>query len=420
LYALVDCNNFYVSCERAFDPSLRCRPVIVLSNNDGCAISRSDEAKALGIAMGAIPHLIGETIRLHDVKIFSANYTLYGDMSDRVMQVLSNFVSRMEIYSIDEAFLDVSNLVGKDLYGLGLEIKNSVFKNLGIPVCVGIAPTKALAKMANRYAKKNKKDIGVHYAGDDQAIGEMLACTDVGNVWGIGRQHALMLNTNKIFTAESFAKASRDFVRLHMSVVGLRLQSELNGVACLQWEPDVVVKKNICTGRSFGAFTSDFLLLKEAVSNFAANCALKLRQQRSLAKSVNVFINTNPHRLQDLQYYGKLTIQMDIATAATPAIIKYALKALSIIYKPGFNYIKCGVEVSDFVSEDEVQLNLFLNPPTLKESAIVKAMDKVNEALGKGTVRLAVQGFDKKYAARAAYLSDKYTTDLKNIIRIGN
>ena len=418
MYALVDCNNFYVSCERAFDPSLHSKPVIVLSNNDGCAISRSDEAKALGIAMGAIPHLMGNTMQVHNVKMFSANYTLYGDMSDRVMQALAGFSPRIEVYSIDEAFLDLFNLPKQNLYNLGVTIRNTIFKNLGIPVCVGIAPTKALAKMANRYAKKNNKSIGVHYAGDAATIDVMLGSTDVCDVWGIGRQHTLMLNRNNIFTAKAFAKAPQDFVRLHMSVVGLRLQNELNGMACIQWEPEAVAKKNICTGRSFGSFTSDFLLLKEAVSNFAANCALKLREQHSLATVVKVFINTNPHRLQDKQYYRTITLQLDVAAAATPVIIKYALKALTIIYKPGFNYIKCGVEVGGIISESEVQLNLFTNPASQKDGAASAAMDKVNAMLGKGTVRLAVQGFNKNYAARAAYLSHKYTTDLKNIIRV--
>ena len=221
MYALVDCNNFYVSCERVFNPALNGKPVIVLSNNDGCAISRSDEAKALGIEMGAIPHMIPELIEKNNVLLFSSNYTLYGDMSNRVMKTLAGFVPRMELYSIDEAFLDMADLPFVDLLQLGMTIKKTVQKNTGIPVCVGIAPTKALAKMANRYAKKKNKAVGVHWAANDYLVNEMLEYTAVGDVWGIGSQYAIMLIRHGIKTAKQFTEASEDFVLSKMSVVGL-------------------------------------------------------------------------------------------------------------------------------------------------------------------------------------------------------
>ena len=420
MYALVDCNNFYVSCERVFNPSLNGKPVIVLSNNDGCAISRSDEAKALGIEMGAVPHLMNEKIAQHGVKMFSSNYTLYGDMSDRVMKTLASFVPRIEIYSIDEAFLDMGNMPFTDLLQLGLKIRTTILKNTGLPVCVGIAPTKALAKMANRYAKKKNKEVGVHWAANQYLINEMLEYTEVGDVWGIGRQYALMLNRNGIKTAMQFTQAPEDFVRSTMSVVGLRLHNELKGIPSIAWEFELPAKKNICTGRSFGSMITDKQLIKEAMSNYAATCALKLRNQQSAAQEVKVFVHTNPHRLQDQQYFRSVVIRFETATNSTTDIIKYALKGFEIIFKEGIKYMKCGVELRGFVPEESVQLNLFSGTDNTKNKKALMALDKVNKAMGKDLVRFGIQGFQKSFKARAALLSPCYTTNIHHIIRIKN
>ena len=420
MYALVDCNNFYVSCERVFNPSLNGKPVIVLSNNDGCAISRSDEAKALGIEMGAVPHLMKEKIAQHGVKMFSSNYTLYGDMSDRVMKTLASFVPRIEIYSIDEAFLDMGNMPFTDLLQLGLKIRTTILKNTGLPVCVGIAPTKALAKMANRYAKKKNKEVGVHWAANRYLINEMLEYTEVGDVWGIGRQYALMLNRNGIKTAMQFTQVPEDFVRSTMSVVGLRLHNELKGIPSIAWEFELPAKKNICTGRSFGSMITDKQLIKEAMSNYAATCALKLRNQQSAAQELKVFVHTNPHRLQDQQYFRSVVIRFETATNSTPDIIKYALKGFEIIFKEGIKYMKCGVELRGFVPEESVQLNLFSGADNTKNKKALMALDKVNKAMGKDLVRFGIQGFQKSFKARAALLSPCYTTNIHHIIRIKN
>ena len=420
MYALVDCNNFYVSCERVFNPSLNGKPVIVLSNNDGCAISRSDEAKALGIEMGAVPHLMNEKIAQHGVKMFSSNYTLYGDMSDRVMKTLASFVPRIEIYSIDEAFLDMGNMPFTDLLQLGLKIRTTILKNTGLPVCVGIAPTKALAKMANRYAKKKNKEVGVHWAANQYLINEMLEYTEVGDVWGIGRQYALMLNRNGIKTAMQFTQAPEDFVRSTMSVVGLRLHNELKGIPSIAWEFELPAKKNICTGRSFGSMITDKQLIKEAMSNYAATCALKLRNQQSAAQELKVFVHTNPHRLQDQQYFRSVVIRFETATNSTTDIIKYALKGFEIIFKEGIKYMKCGVELRGFVPEESVQLNLFSGTDNTKNKKALMALDKVNKAMGKDLVRFGIQGFQKSFKARAALLSPCYTTNIHHIIRIKN
>ena len=419
MYALVDCNNFYVSCERVFNPGLRDKPVIVLSNNDGCAISRSEEAKALGVEMGAVPHLMPPELR-RQVQMFSSNYTLYGDMSDRVMSTLATFVPQMEIYSIDEAFLDMNELKYQDLQKLGITIRRTVLKNIGIPVCVGIAPTKALAKMANRFAKKQRKLLGVHSACTEQQVHEMLDWCPVNDVWGIGRQYAAMLQKNGIRTALQFAQAPDDFVRAKMSVVGLRLQKELNGIPCIEWEFEPPAKKGICTGRSFGKLLTEKKDIAEALSNYAAVCAHKLRQQHSVAKVLRVFINTNPHRADDPQYFRSIALQFAVPSADTPVVIKYALKALDMIFKEGHKFMKCGVELVNLVPNDQVQMSLFAPAGDPRRKKAVATMDKLNNQLGKDLVRFGIQGFERSYKARAAHLSPCYTTRLDDIIKTKN
>ncbi|MEO6546572.1 MAG: Y-family DNA polymerase, partial [Ferruginibacter sp.] len=309
MYALIDCNNFYCSVERVFNPKLEGRPIVVLSNNDGCVISRSEEAKAAGIVMGTPAHMAMAIFKEHKVAVFSSNYTLYGDMSDRVMKTMAGFVPRMEIYSIDEAFLDMHDLPYTDLLQLGVNIRKTVNKNTGIPVTVGIAPTKTLAKMANRYAKKKHKETGVYWAANKALTDEMLEFIEVGDIWGIGHQYALLLKRHGYKTAAAFTQAPDDWVRDKMSVVGLRLLNELRGIPAIKWEFEVPTKKNICTSRSFGKLSTDITLIQEAVSNYAATCAEKLRRQKSCCKEINIFINTNPHKTEEKQYARSITIQ---------------------------------------------------------------------------------------------------------------
>lgn len=418
MYALVDCNNFYASCERLFNPKLNNRPIVVLSNNDGCAIARSDEAKAIGIVMGAPAYELRDVIKKYNVAVFSSNYTLYGDMSDRVMKTLSSFVPGMEIYSIDEAFLDMHSLIDTDLYKLGVKIKRTIRKNIGIPVSVGIAPTKALAKMANRYAKKTNKEVGVHWAANDVLVKEMLAYTAIGDVWGIGHQYSLFLQKNDFKTALDFINAPEEWVRKEMTVVGQRLYNELKGIPSIQWEFEPKAKKNICNSRSFGSLLSDKNEIKEALCNYAANCALKLRQQKSSCRKVRVFLHTNQHRVNDRQYNGAITIDLATASNDSGEIIKYAVKALEIIFKPAHKYLKCGVEVLDLVPEGAVQSNLFDTQDKSSKKALMETMDKVNKSLGKEVVRLAVQGFEKRYRLRAEHLSPCYTTNIDHILKV--
>lgn len=417
MYALVDCNNFYVSCERLFNPKLIGKPVIVLSNNDGCAIARSDEAKALGIVMGTPAFMIKDLIETNQVKVFSSNYTLYGDISDRVMKTLGSFVPRLEMYSIDEAFLDMHDMPYTNLLQLGMTIKKTVMQNIGIPVTVGIAPTKTLAKMSNRYAKKRHKEVGVYWAANKEMVTELLHNTGIENVWGIGHRYATFLQTNGIKNALDLVQAPEEWIRKKMTVQGQRLLNELKGNACFAWEFDPPAKKNICTSRSFGKLQTDINEIREALCNYAATCALKLRKQKSCCKKLQVFIQTNPHKTEDRQYFRAINIQLESATNNTSEIIKYANKGLDIIFKMGYNYLKCGIIVMDLVPEQHIQASLF-SVAKPKAKNIMEAMDKVNNALGKETVRMAIQGFEKRYRLKAEFLSPCYTTNINQLLKV--
>lgn len=418
MYALVDCNNFYVSCERLFNPALKNKPVIVLSNNDGCAIARSEEAKALGIDMGTPAFMLQDKIERREVVVFSSNYTLYGDMSDRVMKTLSLFCSRMEIYSIDEAFLDLHNMPYHDLLALGMRMRNTVMRDTGIPVSIGIAPTKTLAKMANRYAKKKFRNLGIFWAANKNLLEQMMAETSVDDICGIGHAHSLLLKKNGFATALDFTTANDQWVQLKMSVVGLRLLHELRGIPAIAWEFEPPAKKNITHSRSFGHLLRNKKDIAEALCNYAANCALKLREQRSHCKQVSVFIQTNPHRTERPQYMRSISIELETASSDTVVLIRYVSKALDLIFKEGFEYMKAGVTVSDLVPEHVSQTVLFDQADHSKNKRVMQTMDLVNKHIGKDMVRMAVQGFSRKYRLRAEHLSKKYTTDIHQILKV--
>ena len=421
MYALVDCNNFYASCERLFRPQLKNKPVVVLSNNDGCVIARSEEAKALGIAMCTPAFMSEPLFKKHGVQVFSSNYTLYGDISDRVMKTLSTFVPKMEVYSIDESFLDMSELNYTNLLTLAVNIRKTIMQNIGIPVSVGIAPTKTLAKMANRYAKKKFHEIGVFYAANDDLVCEMLQHTQVEDIWGIGQQYALLLRKHGVSTAYDVIGLPEDWIRNTMSVVGLRLLNELKGIPSVEWEYEQKAKKNICTSRSFGNLTNDYSIVKEAISNYAAACALKLRNQNSVCTAVQVFISTNPHKTEQRQYRHSITIQCETATNLTKEIIGYALRGLDIIFRHNeYLFMKCGVMVLNVIPESTVQMNMFDNESRKKDKLLSGVVDFVNRYMGKDTVRMAVQRFERRYKLKAEHLSKKYTTDINEILTIKN
>jgi DNA polymerase V len=415
MIVLIDCNNFYVSCERVFDPSLQHKPVIVLSNNDGCAIARSDEAKALGIKMGAPAFLMQDLIRKHDVKVFSSNYALYGDMSAKVMEVIRSFIPDTEVYSIDEIFADLSSLTYVNLLKLGTALREAVMNRTGIPVTIGIAQTKTLAKMANRYAKKapglrlQAAGPGIFVAEENFQVVEMLANTKVEDIWGIGPQHAIRLQQNGFTTAADFIKAPEDWVRSEMSVVGLRTLYELKGFSCIKWEPLPAKKKNICTSRQFGKLITGKKEVRQAIATFASSCAQKLRKEGSCARKIHVFLQTNVHRKQDEQYFHSVTLDIPAPTNSTVELLKYAMQAMDLLYKPGYYYQKTGVIVMDLVPETCVQMALFENTNRKKEKKVMKTLDELQENFG-DVVRFATQEFNKKWNLRRNHLSKSYTT----------
>ena len=421
MIALIDCNNFYVSCERAFNPKLKNKPVIVLSNNDGCAIARSEEAKALGIKMGTAAFMIKDLIEKNNVQVYSSNYTLYGDMSARVMQVIKVFVPATEVYSIDEIFADLSTLKYTNLTELAKDMREMVLRCTGIPVSVGIAKTKTLAKMANRYAKKTRPDEGIFCADEDWKIKDLLSFTKVADIWGIGGQYDKLLNKRGFHTAADFINAPEDWVRKEMAVVGLRTQKELKGIICIKWEEESKPKKNICTSRSFGKLITSKREVQQAIATFTSSCAQKLRKQNSCATKIHVFIQTNVHRKQDKQYFHSITLDLSVATNSTPELLKYAMTALNLIYLPGYNYAKTGVIVLDLVPATQIQLGLFDAQDREKDEKAMKAMDNINKTFGKDVVRMATQEFNKKWKLRQEHLSQCYTTrfDQLMIVKAG-
>jgi DNA polymerase V len=418
MIALVDVNNFYASCERMFDPSLNGRPVVVLSNNDGCAIARSDEAKALGIEMGTPAFMIRELLPDKNVAVFSSNYTLYGSMSERVISILKSFVPKVEVYSIDEAFLDLSNFQYTDLFELAVSIREKIMAHTGLPISIGIAPTKTLAKMANRFAKKRKKNIGVHVAATKERIDEILTETEVGDIWGIGGQYKKLLENHNFKTANDLIAAPEEWIRKNMSVAGQRLLFELKGIKAVEWEDNPPAKKNICTARSFGILLTDLKDISQAIASHAASCARKLRKDKTCCTRLHVFLQTNPYRSDDKQYMAGITIRLPVASNSSNEIIKYAGKALRLIFRPGYNYLKAGVMALNIVPQEQIQLGLFDKRDRAKDHRLMKALDKSNSAFGKDIVRYGTHDYGTKWKLRAEKLSPCYTTRIDHLMKV--
>jgi len=417
MFALIDCNNFYASCERVFNPSLNGKPVVVLSNNDGCVIARSNEAKDLGIPMGAPAFKFKELMESGKVHVFSSNFALYGDMSNRVMSILGTFCPNMEIYSIDEAFLDFNGFELHDLEAIGVEMRKRVLQWTGIPVSVGFAPTKALAKVANRIAKKfTARTGGVYKIETEEQRIKALKWLKIEDVWGIGRRHARRLQEMNVLTAYQFTQLSDRWVRDMMTVVGLRLKHDLEGKPTLQLE-DVKDKKNIATTRTFDHNYSDLALIKERVASFAVSCAEKLRRQHSCCNSIMVFIHTNGFREDQPQYSKNIVIKLPFATNSSIELVKFAVMGLERIFVKGYGYKKAGVIVSDFTPEDNQQLNLFDNR-NVKHIAVMKAVDKINQSFGQQKIRLAAQDMGRVWKMNQERLSPRYTTNLNEIITV--
>ncbi len=418
LFGLADCNNFYCSCERVFHPDLRDKPVIVLSNNDGCVVARSEESKKLGIKMGVPFYQIRDLVEKNHVAVFSSNYNLYGDMSKRVMSLLSSFFPKINIYSIDEAFIDLSEMEDIDyLLEISHKAVKSIYKGVGIPISLGIAPTKTLAKMASVFAKKHKGYNGVCIIDTDEKREKALKLFPVGDVWGIGRKHSKRLEYNGIKTAWDFTQKSEGWVRREMSITGLRTWKELRGVSCIEDE-DALYKKSICTSRSFPNHGLNRVEdVEEAVANFAAQCSKKLREQHTVCQSIIVFAYTSRFRDEMPRNYIHEIINLDVPTNDIQEIVSKSVQALKRNWNTGtYYYKKAGVVVCNISSDNVVQGSLFDTVDREKQSALSKIVDEINLRNGRDTVRVAVQGYNNNWHIKNEYISKQYTTNIKDIL----
>jgi DNA polymerase V len=417
VFALVDCNNFYASCEKLFDPKLAGKPVVVLSNNDGCVVARSAEVKALGIPMGVPWFKIQKEAKQYGIVAFSSNYALYADMSNRVVEVLGQFSPNLEVYSIDESFLDLSGF-NRDLVEYGQEIRQRIQQWLGLAVCVGIAPSKTLAKLANHCAKKSLAGSGGvcdFTTMTESQLTKLFAGIDVGEVWGVGRKIEARLADMGITTVLQLREADPDFIRTRFSVVLARTVRELRGVSCLDLEEVLPDKQQIMCSRSFGQYVYDLDELEEAVASYVARAAEKLRKQASLAGALMVFIRTNPFNPKEPQYQRSMTIPLPGATADTRVLVNWALKVLRRIYRLGFAYQKAGVMLSELRPKAMAQASLFVDPETDRGQLLMATLDVINQRWGRGTLRSAAEGMEKPWQMKQQRLSPSYTTDWEGL-----
>ena len=407
-FALVDCNNFYASCERVFNPRLVARPIVILSNNDGCVIARSEEAKQLGIPMGAPAHEHRATFERNGVVVMSSNYSLYGDMSARVMETLRPDVPAMEVYSIDEAFLQLEEWHDADF---ARQLRSRVRQWTGIPVSIGIGATKTLAKIANRIAKKTPELGGVLDLGMVRDVDELLARIPCGDIWGIGRQLALRLAAGGIHTACDLKHAETPWVRKTLGVVGERILRELQGVSCLGLEEVPAPKKGIASAKSFGRPVESLEELEEALSTYAARVGEKLRSARLLASQLHVFVTTNPFSHHKSQYQAGAQTRLVRPSNHTPDLIAAALDLLRGIYRSGHQYKKTGIFVTDLIAEQDRQPDFFEDTTSDERHRKIDAVvDELNRKLGRNAIRYGSMGLDPRWAMRQENRSRKFTT----------
>lgn len=418
MIALVDCNSFYASCEKVFQPKLKNKPVVVLSNNDGCVIARSNEAKACAIPMGAPFFQIKELVKKHDVQVFSSNYTLYGDMSSRVMKTLATFTPELEIYSIDEAFMNLAGFESHDLHKLGQEIKKTVFQHTGIPVSVGIAPTKVLAKVANHTAKKNPERQGVVCLKTQADIDSILENFPVGDIWGIGWKLENRLHGHGIFKVSQLLKLPEPMIRQWLHVQVHRIIMELKGVSCLEVSDFEEPRKQIISTRSFGKTIFNIEDLREAISCHVTTVAEKLRGQGSIAHLISAFIRTSRHS-KHAQYYGGASAGIHPGTSSTNKLIHAALSILDQVYKKGIHYKKCGIYLSMISPKDKVQESLFDSGDTQKQDRLMNVMDQINHKQGRNVIHFAsCGGYDHNWAMKSQHRSPCYTTRWDEVLTI--
>ncbi len=414
--ALVDCNSFYASCEKVFNPDIADKPVGILSNNDGIIVALSSELKKLGISRGAAAFKIDRSfIRKHDIRLFSSNYTLYGDMSARVMNTLSMFTPDLEIYSIDEAFLSLRGFEHLSLTDYGRKMKKTVRQHTGLPVSVGIGPTKTLAKIANRFAKKHNFAEGVFDISDHPDKDKILRWVGVEHIWGVGRQYAKMLRRNGIINAYELTQAPDKWVQNKMTIVGLRLVKELRGISCIDLELDIKSKKEIVSSKSFGNPVTELQDLMEATSDYCSVAVKKLRSENQVASLIIVFLSTNRFK-NEPQYANYAKARLPLPSGYTPDFIQAANRILKKIYRPGYKYKKVGVMLADIMHQSNAPLDFF-QPTYLDDhrKVIMDCMDGINEKMGSHKLTYASAGIKKPWQMKREKLTPSYTTSWKHI-----
>ena len=415
MFGLCDCNNFFVSCERVFNPSLNGRPVVVLSNNDGCVVSRSNEAKAIGIQMGQPLYQIRDLVKRYDVAVHSSNYRLYGDMSNRVMETLKSHVPHIEIYSIDEAFLELDGYPIDGLLQMGRELSRIVKRNTGIPVSIGISHTKTLAKIASRLCKKFPKLQGACLMHRDEDIAKVLSTYPIEDIWGIGRRHSKKLHAAGVATAMQLCNKSHEWVQNMLSITGVRTWRELQGEPAIEFKHKIADKQTITVSRSFAKEIYDMEELRETLSTFASMAAEKLRQQHSVAGELQVFILTNRHREDMPQHREGKLVKFVTPTNSTLEIVKAATAMLKELYRCGYGYKKSGVTLCDIMPDNAVQKSLFDTTDLPKHKLLMQTIDNINSTLGSNSIKLVSQGNIGDHINRQ-HLSPEYTTDWNDIL----
>ena len=415
--AIVDANEFYVSCERVFDPKLLGRPVVVLSNNDGCVISRSCEAKALGIGMGVPLFKVRHVVEEYDVAVFSSNYALYGDLSLRLADAFHEFTPDVEVYSIDEAFLGLDERPGQSFRDYGLEIKAKVYKWTGVPCSLGISRTKTLAKVAQRHTKRHPEAQGVLDLTDPSDQTAVLDETPVGDVWGVGPAYAKLLKGAGVDTGRKLRDADRRWVRQRMSVVGARIVEELRGVSCIPLEKCPQGRKSVTCSRSFGVLVESLEELREAVAAHMTKAAERLRRSRLAAGVVTVFINTSRFSAGP-RYSNSATTELACSTDSTDELLAWALKGLEQIYRPGYWYKKAGVMLNRLTPADGLSMRLFGDERFEKSRRVMRAVDEINSRFGRDTVRFGAARPGGRWETKFLRRSRRYTTCLGEVLRV--
>lgn len=417
--ALIDVNNFYVSCERVFNPKLKNKPIVVLSNNDGCVISRSNEAKALGIKMGEPWFKCQAIARKHHIQELSSNYALYADMSNRVMAILKGFSPHQEVYSIDECFLDLTGF--HHLTSYGRQMRSRILQWTGLPVCVGMGSTKTLTKLANHCAKKMPQFNGVCDFGrlTEHELNALLKNIEVGEVWGVGRRLSGKMMALGIKTAYDLKHANPQYLKQQFSVVMAKTVSELNGTICIELEEMSLPRKQILSSRSFGQPVSDYNSLAEAVTLYMSRAAEKLRAQESVAGILHVYIRTNPHKPDDAQYANGMTISLPSPTDDTLQLVNLALWVLTHLFKPHYNYAKAGVCLGELIPRNSVQNDLFrsLNSNSRSQN-LMRTIDRINAKMGRQSIKLASEGMNYSWKMRSSKKSPNYTTSWDGLLAI--